>query len=230
MEIEIITETITSFLKRNSNFINKNTDILEFGSGDGFQIPYLRRIGNVVASDIYTSDGIKSLPDIDFVECNITAAPFGDGRFDIIFSNHVIPHIEENITNAFREMQRIGKPSCIFAFSVPTNIWLVLSVPAQYYNEVIIKVKGRSYETDSKFTKFLRIVLRGHGISSNFIECYRNFKIKNWRRLFSDNGFSVIEVKPLLLYGPSEWPIIPTSRSKTNFCSSVLFLMNKKQN
>jgi hypothetical protein len=40
----------------------------------------------------------------------------------------------------------------------------------------------------------------------------------------------VIEVKPLLLYGPSEWPIIPTSTCKTNLCSSVLFLMMKRQN
>lgn len=250
MEIGIITETITNFLKRSSGLISKNIDILEFGSGDGFQIPYLNDIGNTIASDIYTSDGIKSLQDIKFVECSITRASFGDGQFDMIFSNHVIEHIDD-ITIAFREMQRIGKPSCTYAFSVPTNIWLLLSIPAQYYNKLrnvismlsprltnnsnVNRAKtnhsvGGGYKVDSKATKFLRMALPGgHGVSSNFIECYRNFKIKNWQRLFSDNGFSVITVKPVLLYGPSEWPIIPTSRCKTNLCSSVLFLM-KKQN
>ena len=252
MEIGIIIENITSILKRHSCLINKNNDILEFGSGNGFQIPYLQGIGNVVASDTYTSDAIKSLQDIEFVKFSITNTPFSDGQFDIIFSNHVIEHIND-ITSAFSEMQRIGKSSCIYAFSVPTNIWLLLSIPAQYYNKLrkiisMLSLKlthgdsrkinrtetkpdtGKRHKTDSKVIKFLRIVMpRGHGVVLNFIKCYSNFKIKNWQQLYSDNGFSVIAVKPLLLYGPSEWPIIPTSRCRTNLCSSVLFLM-KKQN
>ena len=68
----------------------------------------------------------------------------------------------------------------------------------------------------------------GHGASVDFIECYYNFKIENWHKLFSDNGFSIIEMKPLLLYGPSEWPIVTTQKCKLNLCSSVLFLMCKK--
>ncbi len=225
-EITIIIETITSFLKRSSDFANKKIDIFEFGSGDGFQIRYLQSIGNVVASDIYTSDGIKSLKDIKFVECSITAAPFGNGQFDLIFSSQVIPDLDD-VTNSFREMHRIGKSSCLYAFSVPTNIWLLLSIPAQYYNRSRYGV--RTYQTDSKLIKFLRAMLPEGRLSSNFVECYRNYKIKNWQRLFSENGFYVVEVKPLLLYGPSEWPIIPTSTCTTNFCSSVLFLMRKNQ-
>ena len=229
LEIGIAIEKIMNLLQRSPDFLNRIINIFEFGSGDGFQIPYLRRIGNVVASDIYTSDGIKSLQHIDFVECSITDAPFRDGQFDIIFCSHVVQYIDD-LTNAFREMQRIGKPSCIYAFSVPTNIWLLLSIPAQYYNR-IIKGMRRGDETDSKIIKFLRLIMpEGHGVNPNFIECYRNFKIKNWEQLFSDNGFAVIEVKPLLLYGPSEWPIVPTLNCKTNFCSSVLFVVMKRQN
>lgn len=249
MEIGIITEELSSILKSSSDYKNKNIDILEFGSGDGFQIPYLKRIGNVVASDIYTSNGIKSLQHIEFVECGINHTPFNNGQFDIIFSNHVIEHIDD-ITNALRETQRIGKSSCIYAFSVPTNIWLLLSIPAQYYNKLkrvtsklssspvnsskINKVKAnrcpnKSHKTDSKFTEYIRFIMpKSHGVSSNFIECYRDFRIKRWQRLFSDNAFSIIKIKPLLLYGPSEWPIIPTLSCKTNLCSSVLFLMKKE--
>jgi ubiquinone/menaquinone biosynthesis C-methylase UbiE len=229
LEIAIVIENIATFLKSWSDLTNGRINILEFGSGDGFQIPYLRRIGNVIASDICTSDGVKNLQEVKFVECSINHAPFGNGQFDVIFSSHVIQYLNE-LLNAFREMQRIGKSSCIYAFSVPTNIWLLLSIPAQYYNR-IAKGLRRTEETDSKLTKFLRRILpEGHGINPNFIDCYRNFKIKNWQRLFTENGFSVIEVKPLLLYGPSEWPIIPTSTCKTNLCSSVLFLMMKRQN
>ena len=250
MEINIISQEIASILKNRSDF-DKNIHILEFGSGEGFQIPYLKRLGKTVASDIYTSDGVKSLQDVEFVECGITHTPFDNGQFDIIFSNHVIEHIDD-IKSAFREAQRIGTSSCIYAFSVPTNIWLLLSIPAQYYNklrsikkkirELLLKptnnstmssnnkdyYSDRSHKKHSKYPKYLRYIMpAGHGVTSNFSECYHNFTIKKWKQLFSGNGFSIIRIKPLLLYGPSEWPIIPTLNCKTSLCSSVLFLMKK---
>ncbi len=228
LEIGLIIESIVPFLRRSSDFRdNTNIDIFEFGTGDGFQIPYLSDIGKVVASDIYTSDGVKRLKDIKFIECSITDAPFRDGQFHIVFASQVIPDLAD-IKNALRETQRIGKSSSLYAFSVPTNVWLLLFLPALNYNKLRNGVT--TYQRDSKLKKFLRRILpEGRG-RWNFLECYHNFKIKNWQRLFSENGFSVIEVKPLLLYGPSEWPIIPTSHCKSMLCSSVLFLMMKKQN
>ncbi|MEJ2719838.1 MAG: methyltransferase domain-containing protein [bacterium] len=106
----------------------------------------------------------------------MTQAPFDDGQFDVVFSNHVIEHIDD-VTGALREVRRIGAASCIYAF---------------------------------------------------FVDCYRNFKIAGWKRLFSDNGFSVIKIRPLLLYGPSNWPVIPVLNSRKGICSSVLFLMKKQ--
>jgi hypothetical protein len=41
--------------------------------------------------------------------------------------------------------------------------------------------------------------------------------------------YKILRIEHLLLYGDSEWPIIPTSRFLTRFglCSSVLFLMEQ---
>jgi len=241
-EISIAIDEISYSLK--DNLDTKNINILEFGCGDGFQIPYLKHLGKVVASDIYSSEGIKKMQDTEFIECEITNTPFNNRQFDVVFSNHVIEHIE-GIETALQEIQRIGTASCIYAFSVPTNIWLLLAIPAQYRSK-FKRVKKRLLKTSdsdrdtlhkkiyakgnqknrSKFTKLVHFLLPGtHGISQNFIECYRYFKIKNWQQLFSDNGFTIIKTKPLLLYGPSEWPIIPTLPSKGNLCSSVLFIM-----
>lgn len=227
MEVGLIVENIQKFLQTAADWKNRKFDILEFGSGDGFQIPYLSRIGNVVGSDIYTSDGIKSLPGVQFVECSITQTPFAHGQFDIIFSNHVIPDLDD-VGGALREIRRIGKPDCLYAFSVPTAVWLLLSLPAQYYNKA--RGMGRSFAGDSKLVKLLRLALpEGRGYHTSFIESYRSFRISGWRRLFRENGFRVVDEQPLLLYGPSEWPVVPTSRSKTRFCSSMLFLMSKSQ-
>jgi SAM-dependent methyltransferase len=249
LEIGIIIDEISNILTNNASFSNRNISILEFGSGDGFQIPYLKRLGKVVASDIYTSDGIKKLQDIDFIACEINQTPFDNEQFDVIFSNHVIEHIDD-LKSAFQEMKRVGTSSCIYAFSVPTNIWLLLSIPAQYYDKVrtiIRKIANlwskptnssglnsnnpppdKHHKANSIFAKFVRLIMpEGHGVTSKFFKCYRDFKIEKWQQLFSNNGFSIIKTKPLLLYGPSEWPIIPILNSKNNLCSSVLFLMNK---
>lgn len=218
MEIRMIVERISTTLNRKVDHDNSRIEILEFGSGDGFQVPLLKRIGKVIASDIHMSDGIASLRDVEFVECSIENTPFPDAQFDVVFSNHVIEHVGD-VTNALREAKRIGKPSCIYAFSVPTNTWLLLSIPAQYFNNL----------RTGHWRAFWRMLRpRGHGVTKNFIECYRKFRISAWQRMFCDSGFFIIEVKPLLLYGPSEWPVIPTLRSKRWICSSVLFLMTKQ--
>jgi ubiquinone/menaquinone biosynthesis C-methylase UbiE len=248
-EISLIIERISN-IKKFTNLERKDVNILEFGSGDGFQIPYLRKIGTPIASDIYTSVDIRKMKDVVFYECSITNTPFRDSQFDIIFSNHVIEHIE-NKQDAFKELKRIGTKDCIYAFSVPTPIWLLLSIPAQYYNKfkkilkplyIFCKSKSdvhleeengvNSNFTDKMKTKrfFSQIFPCGHGVYEKFVECYRSFKLKEWQRLFNDNGFYIEKIHPLLLYAPSELPIVPTTAflNKHNIYSSVLFLLTKE--
>jgi SAM-dependent methyltransferase len=184
------------------------------------------------------------MPNANFVECSITNTPFEDEQFDLIFSNHVIEHIDD-VPQAFAELRRIGRPSCIYAFSVPTNIWLLLSIPASYYekvkkavgvpsrygsdgNWVDEPVKAAPREPMARRRKLLhRLLPAGHGITSDFGACYRQFQIKNWESFFRSQGLSVSAIKPLLLYGPCQLPVIPTMKSVGKVCSSVLFLMEK---
>ena len=251
LEISLAIDSITSFLK--SNCAERNVNILEFGSGDGFQIPYLQKIGPVVASDVYTSKNIKNMKNVNFTKCSITNTPFNKEQFDIIFSNHVFEHIEDK-SMAFDELKRIGKPNCLYAFSVPTNIWLLLSIPAQYFNKLMTIVRKLSYmltnnkieksiQNDNdgschmktkkrKINKLLDLICPSeHGAYSGFVDCYRSFKTKKWRQLFFNNKFTIIKIQPLLLYAPSEFPIMPTTKlfNKLNVYSSVLFLMKKQE-
>ena len=84
---------------------------------------------------------------------------------------------------------------------------------------------GDENKSKSKFANKIRP--RGHGIYDNFFDCYRRFKIRRWKKFFSENGFKIIKVSPLLLYGTSEWPVIPTMKAIKSLASSVLFLMKK---
>jgi len=228
--------------------------ILEYGCGNGFQIPYLQAIGDVVATDIYTSDEIRRMPQKTFCESSITALPFGDRTFDIIFSNHVVEHLPDP-AGAFAELRRVAQPGCLFAFSVPTNYWLLLALPSKYLgklatltsmlagklilsstendqpsSDVAVRMARESDLRNHKphMTRWLQFMLpKGHGVYDVFSECYKAFRIGAWHEFFLQNGFSVEKVVPLLLYGPSEFPVIPTTERLIDkgICSSVLFLM-----
>jgi ubiquinone/menaquinone biosynthesis C-methylase UbiE len=226
LEAELIIGAMEAYLERNPQTGGTATiQILEIGAGDGFQVSYLRKLGNVIASDIYTSKGIQNQKPLDFLECSISHAPFKTGKFDIVFANQVIPSLTD-IPGSLREVQRIGKAGCLYAFSVPTATWLLLSVPALYYNKLRYGVQ--TYVHDSRLKTLLRRLLPEGRARWNFLQCYHHYKLKNWRQLFLQYGFSILEAKPLLLYGPSEWPIIPTSAPTASFCSSVLFLLKKR--
>ncbi len=252
LEISIVIEILEKFLK-NRTYSRQKPNILEFGCADGFQIPGLLKIGNVEASDIGTGirDDIRNMDNVNFTECSITNTPYATNQFDILFSNQVIEHIED-LNQGFGEMKRIGKSDCLYAFTVPTNVWLLLSIPASYlskFRKHVLKIDKKHKSSRSSvnnnnnnkrkkkrgiFNKLARVISpSGHGVpgEKGFLGCYRYFKIKSWQKLFTDNGFSIIEIHPLLLYAPSSWPIVPTTKklSRFNVCSSVLFIMNKKE-
>lgn len=237
LEISTIIEAIQAHLNGAGSHQKNPLQILEFGSGDGFQIPYLKKLGEVAAIDIRLSDSVKKTENVEAHECSITHTPFSGKRFDIIFSNHVLEHIE-SLPEAFKELKRIGNADCLYAFSVPTDFWLLMSIPAQYYNKVktLFKKSGRSSQTQKSGEKtkigpqkksiLSSLGVRGHGVRENFWDCWTHFRIQEWKKLLTENGFEILKVQPLLLYGPSEWPIIPTLKvqDKANLCSSVLFL------
>jgi SAM-dependent methyltransferase len=242
LEVKLATDAIASFVNRNAAPGRPPLRILEFGSGYGFQIPDLQRLGDLVASDIYVNDGVKQAS-VKFCACSIAHTPFKERCFDLVFSNHVIEHIVE-LQTAFDELHRIGSDRCVYAFAVPTNWWLLFSVPSQYYSKVrgLIARLHRSGRVSSRGNAtphgahssmarpswLARLLPAGHGVNATFWRCFKAFRIRQWRRVFEASGFAIADVRPLLLYGASEWPILPTTRRFTRYiCSSVLFLLTK---
>ncbi len=251
-EIRLVFDLLGAYLISSKK--KESLRILEFGCGNGFQIPYLRRKGLVNACDIDIEFDLKNKEMIKlFCQCDIEKAPFQKKKFDLIFSNHVIEHVRD-LDSCFVELKRIGTDKCLYVFTVPTNLWLLLSIPAQYYvkakrilNELFnlsIKQVNRNnnykkskpiktqinHENGRLGGKILDVLLpNGHGINSKFLSCYSSFRIINWQSLFKKRGLRIIGIHPLLLYAPSEWPIIPTTKifNKLGICSSALFIMRK---
>ena len=224
---------VINYLKKYDQVNSGN--VLEFGCGDGFQIPFLKMISNNVhAIDVSIDEDVKNKYINIVSEQSIDKTLFEKDQFDLIFSNHVIEHLED-LQAAVKEMKRIGSAECIFAFSVPTNIWLILSIPAQYYRKIKHFIHNLfNYKNDIHINKIYnnsslisKIIPKGHGEYYGFVQCYKAFRIRSWRKLFKSLGFNTVQVEPLLLYSASEFPIFPTTGvlSKLNICSSVLFIL-----
>ena len=240
MEIKQVLRYYLEYAKNSQNNSNAPIRTLEFGSGEGSQLSYLSSYFDVIATDLYIPDFIKKGRFNNYVLSDIRETPFQDNYFDIIFSNHVLEHIE-NYNKAFAELKRIGHDNTAYIFCVPTNLWLLLSIPAQYFNKAM-KIYNKIVFNDSKFSegdnnseiankkkKIDYIKIKGHGVEQKFKECFNSFKVDSWHNLFVSNGFSVKLIKPLLLYSASEFPIIPIRKvNSIHLCSSVMFILNKK--
>jgi hypothetical protein len=68
--------------------------------------------------------------------------------------------------------------------------------------------------------------LHGHGCYPGFRECLAAFRVKRWRERLRARGFTVVKACPLLCYGSSHMPLIPTNRvlARLGLASSYLFL------
>jgi SAM-dependent methyltransferase len=247
-EIELIVESLQGHLSQHSPL-----DILEFGSGTGVQAQFLRHLGRVTASDVRIRAPLRALVGLNRVQCRIDQAPFSDHGFDLIFSNHTIEHLSDAAA-AFAELLRIGKPDCVYAFSVPTHVWLLLSVPAQYRAKLRFLADslrrrlnprherdpgsgsgGHAGERPRVRKSLLQRVLssaspHGHGIHEGFLAAYRAFHPERWRSFIEAHGFRTLEMVPLLLYGSAKLPLIPTLRAPGHpgLCASLLFVLRRR--
>lgn len=227
--------------------------ILEFGSGEGHQVPVLKRFGSVTASDVYRSPNLRLDDDVPFVLADVAQTPFPDASFDLIYSNHVLEHVPR-LALALREIQRIGAPGCVYAFSMPTPLWLFMCLPAKYLDRaqrgadwmarrVGLRPRRASHvaeaETRSRHGPDAHAPQRrglakwllpgGHGEFPEFGRAFRGFRASAWRKRFADAGLELVEQRNLLLYATARWPFIPanTLLPRLGITSSRLFLLRR---
>ncbi len=223
--------------------------ILEFGSGAGHQGEWLSRLGRCVLSDVYVDKDLRVTGRACFLACDVSQSPFRSGSFDLIFSNHVVEHLLDP-ERSFRELQRIGREHCLYAFAVPTSVWLLLSVPGQYWDKVrdvvarLAEPRTGARRGDAATVHLTAIegplsgtgglvswiLPHGHGSYPGFVECLRAFRAASWRRYFRNHGFALLGDHPVLCYAQAAWPVIPTNRvlATIGLCSSRLFILRKR--
>lgn len=240
-EARVLIDLLKQYIPRNRGPLR----IFEFGAGAASQVSVIGELGRVFSSDVYIDPRARSTTNAPFLVCDVTGCPFRDATFDLIFSNHVVEHLERP-AESFHELKRIGRPDCIYAFVVPSSVWLVLSIPCQYRDKAMNLVGRfiRKTSWDSQNNRHLmsevegpalpssllrKLLPHGHGVYSSFTECLLRFRARAWRDMFRAHAFRVMADEPVLCYAPAGWPIIPTNRTLAGvgLCSSRLFLLQK---
>lgn len=83
--------------------------------------PFIKRFKKMANLDYQTGDLVSPIADLHF---DVMDIPLEDNQYDVIFCNHVMEHVENDIT-AMKEFHRILRPGG----------WAILQVPMDYDRE-----------------------------------------------------------------------------------------------
>jgi hypothetical protein len=141
--------------------LDVGADELAFGEGDGCRTlnffeelyPWPERI---TALGLHSGEGFRArYPHIRYVEGDACALPFGDGEFDVVFSNAVIEHVggREWQRALVSEALRVGRqvfitsPNRRFPIEVHTRLPFVHWLPDRLAHRVYSAV-GKGFAKD----------------------------------------------------------------------------------
>lgn len=192
----------------------REKDLLEIGSGSGFQLKILSPICSSSVGLEIRSSGYREHRIAEVREYDGRSIPFPDASFDIIFSSHVLQYLtcEQEL---YSEMRRVLRPGGIAVHVLPTSIWRfwssVLHYPAQA--QLILRKflsgpslgTGSGSETTVKSSRLLRVLvnmllLHRLGAKGNWFTEHFIFHSRSWRRRLDGYGWIVERIDPLKLW------------------------------
>lgn len=192
----------------------ENNNLLEIGSGTGFQLSLLSEIcASAQGIDVATGDysGHQVFPVTLYDGVNI---PFADRSFDVIFSSNLLEHIQ-HLSLFSNEMKRVLKDSGTCVHILPSHYWRFWTHITHYINLPALAVKylgvkgsvsakyqginssgekNRLYGV-SRLIKYIFIDPR-HGERGNAITELLYFHPNHWRKRFRRDGWDVVDVFP----------------------------------
>jgi SAM-dependent methyltransferase len=157
-----------------TTILDVGADELGFGEGDGCgTLNFLEEMypwpDRITALGLHEGEGFRArYPGISYVQGDACALPFGDGEFDIVFSNAVVEHVgdRERQRALAAEAVRVGRrvfvttPNRWFPVEVHTRLPFVHWLPDSLSHR-IYRALGKDFATENN-------LLSGRALASLF--------------------------------------------------------------
>jgi SAM-dependent methyltransferase len=189
--------------------------VLEIGGGDGLQASVIASWGcQVNAIDIAGRPKVPKtwFPVQDYDGVHL---PYPDLTFDAVFSSNVLEHVRE-VPVLLKEIHRVLKPKGCAIHILPGTAWRAWTILTHYLETLFrligIRKAGDDFEhagipvpTSSSQAGWLqkvknRLIPPPHGEYALAVQELYTFSARRWLTLFKDQGFRVIDRKPIGLF------------------------------
>lgn len=225
--------------------VKQNIKILELGGGDGFVAKKINESGY----EIISIDQTPKHPQYFSVSVgNASKIEFESEKFDIVFSSHVVAHIDEKKL-FFTECKRVLKKNGLIIHFVPsttwsvvTNFWHYILLPKFFVkwkksNKEILNSNNLNDDVNKqeKIKKriFNMLFLHPLGTKPSFIHEIYFFSKYQWKKLFQDEGFNIIKIEngPYFYSGhnifKNKFLGLRKILAKNGFAGSLCFVLKK---
>lgn len=131
--------------------------VLDLGAGSGLvqQMNFRGKARRLYGVDL--DPRVVENPMLDEgIVTDVGILPFEDGKFDVVFSNNVLEHLEDPL-KVFAEVSRVLKPGGVFLFKTPQKfhyVPVISKLTPHFFHEFINKLRGRA-ETETFPTRYL---------------------------------------------------------------------------
>jgi SAM-dependent methyltransferase len=207
--------------------------VVDFGCGSGAYLPYLKQsLLEVVGVDI-SPEAVKQASQKPYKAVLLTDngnAPLPDHCAAIVFSTEVLEHIEDAAA-AIKEFNRLLKDDGLLILTTTLyfssiNIYLSTAIQKKHSltkvsREVLLYALGffSKRQQQNFVMKWCYLPLGGH---------FHGFKLGSLKKIISDAGFQIIEVRPLYIFAPigfSRYSNIKSVNESLDFPLNILMVM-----
>jgi len=163
---------------------------------------------------------------------NGESLPFNDSEFDIVYSSHVLEHVQNELI-FLREANRVLKNNGTFIIGMPTASMAWLSFLSQIlftsHHRIVNFIFSRIKIVNVPYGSFINILFPvSHSFADKtLLYDFKHYKINNWRKLVSAE-FKIIETILPGLYPYPDYIQLFKLKKRKNFSSSVFFICKKK--
>ncbi len=216
-----------------------NAHFLDVGCGAGYAMARAFSDKNCTVVGIDPEPGahgvgrfIKDLVSISNIQKGFAEnLPFEDQKFDVVFSSHVLEHVEDEI-QSLKEMKRVLKNDGILIIGMPTATmaWVNLLSTVLFTTHIKIYEFARSIFTRNLLKNLIRIFrVSSHSYprANSIWYDIKHYRVENWKKTLEKEFLIEKTILPCLYPYPDYPQFFKLHRSKS-VSSSVFFVCRKK--